>query len=423
MARFMKFDGWMNVLTGLGVSGSDKKVGAAMQFSPMAPKDASALYAGNDIAETIVDFPVDEAFRKEFKFFSAEKGEEIHNEVMALFSQYDFLTKFTDAAKRARLQGKAFILIGGNGVSDYSLPLEIKGPFLPGFLTVLDREELKVEEINNDITSPGFKTPASYSLKNADSNVAGKIHASRLIILNGSKLPFDSYKDNSYSHDSVLNKVAEAIRDYDAGFSGAATILTDFTQGIYKIKNLAHLIASGREKDVVARLKLIDTTKSIVKATVLDAEEDYTRQTPNNSGHPEMLSKFENRLVTASKMPHTIILGDGSTGTLSGAGESEAKVWANFIKGLQVSQYKPELLRFAKILLGQAAPADLDIDFPPIVEMSEKDKSEIYRNMAQGDQIYLVNQVLDPDEVALSRFGGRDFSLDTTLLTERTGAE
>lgn len=46
---------------------------------------------------------------------------------------------------------------------------------------------------------------------------------------------------------------------------------------------------------------------------------------------------------------------------------------------------------------------------------TEKEKAELRKIQADIDAIYLSNQVLLPEEVALNRFGSGSFSSETTI--------
>ncbi|NQY74594.1 MAG: hypothetical protein HRT90_07510, partial [Candidatus Margulisbacteria bacterium] len=45
--------------------------------------------------------------------------------------------------------------------------------------------------------------------------------------------------------------------------------------------------------------------------------------------------------------------------------------------------------------------------------------SEMELDIAKKDEVYIQNQVLSPEEVAISRFGSDTFSLDTRIQTRK----
>jgi hypothetical protein len=65
---------------------------------------------------------------------------------------------------------------------------------------------------------------------------------------------------------------------------------------------------------------------------------------------------------------------------------------------------------------GKAPPADWEITFRPTYTPTEDEQAELRSKVATADAQYIQAGVLQPNEVALARFGKPRFSLDTTLL-------
>ena len=82
-----------------------------------------------------------------------------------------------------------------------------------------------------------------------------------------------------------MNRLYNPVRNYQSANDNAASILQDFNTGVYKMKNLSHLISSGKENVVKDRIKLLEFSKSIINAVILDSEdEDYTDMARNVTG-------------------------------------------------------------------------------------------------------------------------------------------
>ena len=58
------------------------------------------------------------------------------------------------------------------------------------------------------------------------------------------------------------------------------------------------------------------------------------------------------------------------------------------------------------------------IDFVPLWQNTEEQEANIRRTVAETDAIYINNGVLEPSEIALSRFGGSSWSMDTEIDVE-----
>jgi phage-related protein (TIGR01555 family) len=198
--------------------------------------------------------------------------------------------------------------------------------------------------------------------------------------------------------------------------------MQDFKTGILKLNGLADLVVQDDEKVLKDRIEIMNLSKSVLNTIVLDAEnEDYQNLQVNLSGIDTMLKAIDGRMVSATGMPHTLILGDGANGMFS-AGTQEAMQFADFIKRHQVKSIKSQIEQWNHIMTssrqgptsGKTLPG-LGFDFKPIWQMDDKEKAELRSKNATSDQIYIQNAVLDPSEVRESRFGGDTYGMEISI--------
>lgn len=423
----VKHDGWKNILTGLGSKLRDKRMSSKLIYNRKSQFEIEEFYAASKTAEKIVDYPIDEAMRKgiTWKFPGVEQKDELAKQWSDYLSSFDFEAKFIQAAKWGRLYGAGFLLLGVNDGRTAEEPVDLNNIKEIKWVQALHRWDVHVSSYGADVATPYFRQPEIYYL-----NVAGaqleeqsniKIHASRLIRFDGAHLPDLLYRANNYFHDSVLNKLTELITDYEAGYSNVGALLNDFAQGVFKIKNLTQMLANGKDDLVQKRLELVDTQRSVIRGIILDLEEEFKREGTPLTGVPEVLDRMGQRLVAASEMPHTVLLGEGAAGSLSGQGDSEDTNWSNFISTLQNTRLIPAALKASQLLmLAKAGPTQgkipqgFEVDFPAMHEMTDIETADLHLKQAQADQIYIVNQVVTPEEIAASRFGSQ-YSLDTNV--------
>jgi len=269
-----------------------------------------------------------------------------------------------------------------------------------------------------DISSEFFRKPETYTVNDIEEVEYGTVHASRLIICVGASLPQRLYETNGYAHDSILNKLQPSLRNYNLAHNSAAATLEEFSMGIFKMKDLAKLIAAGQESKVLTRLALIDAKKSATRSIVMDMDEEYKRETMNLSGVPQIIDKVGGKLVSDMNMPHTVVLGEGATGTLGGGGQSEKRDWYDYVARKQVVDLKPKLIQLAKIHLsasGKEIPEKLDVEFNSLQELTDLEKADLRLKTSQADKSDIDAGVLDPDEVALSHYGGGSYSTEIKI--------
>lgn len=428
-----RMDGWKNVLTGIGVKGRDRREASCIEWELMDEQTAEELYAASDTAGKIVDEVVNEAFREGY-----ELGADDENQLAGLTDEGERLKvddKFQEAWKLARLYGGSGIIPIPRDVT------QLNKPFIPEridkieSLLVLSRWELPRQQIQYDIRSPNFSYPKSYRLcprggasKTGDFDQMNEvIHHSWVLRFDGAFLPRVKFLANNHWHDSVLNKCRQAIRNFDGAHSAISATLDDFSIAVMKLDGLARKIAEDKDDEILKRMEIANLSRSVMKTIMLDAEhEDYQYQDRQLSGVAEIVKQIGGRLVVASNMPHTKILGESPEGS-NATGNSTTKDWYDHVASQQQAYVDPKLLTLWKWIMsakkgptkGQV-PKGLKTVYAPLWQESEGEQAKTRFFQAQTDEKYIVNAVLDPTEVAVSRFGTGKYSLNTTLADDRT---
>jgi phage-related protein (TIGR01555 family) len=414
-------DGWASFLSGLGIKGRDKRVSADWFYEKLSEVDVETLYASDDIAAKIIDLLPEDALREWIEL--KQLDQDLETEVMDKIEELGTRTHLEEAWKWARMYGGAGIYITIDDGLDPQDPVMEERIYDIKSLTVLSRYELIPYQINSNLDSPFFGQPEIYRLQTSQPTdfVERYIHHSRLLRFDGVILPRRLRIQNQWWGDSVFTRTLNAIRNYGLTHDSAVAALQDFSVGVFQIKNLADLISSGNEAIVKQRLELINYSKSVIKSMVLDTEEKFEHQSKSLSGIPEVMKQANSRLVVASGMPHTKILGESPSG-LGATGDSEVRDWYDYVKNQQKIVLRPQLSTLLRYIFlsknGPTAgviPEKWDLEFNPLWQMSDKEQADMQLVVAQKDQIYIQNQVLDPDEVSRSRFGGEKYSMDTQI--------
>ena len=119
--------------------------------------------------------------------------------------------------------------------------------------------------------------------------------------------------------------------------------------------------------------------------------------------------------------PHTVLFGEGSTGTLGAAGESEQNTLNVLIGGVQNKELRKQAVMLLRLILSQKEfnfASDqlplVDVEFNPLDEPTEKQMVDIRKVQSEVDNAYYQMGVLTSEEIADSRFKN-GWSLETTL--------
>lgn len=408
-----RLDGWMNAMSGLGVDGRDKRTAAQVFWQYLDEGSADLLYAGDDIFPRIVDEVVNEAFREGYRFKT--------DATTARFKELGVDSKAMEAAKKARQYGGAAILkLTKNGA-----PMD--KPMGPNEkverLIVLSRWELIAgSEVDSDFFSDNFGYPTTYQIQLpfSDAKNTQLVHWTRLVRLHGVMLPRRLFITNNYWHDSVLTRVYNAVRNYQTAHDSTAAIVHDFNVGVWKIKNLAEMLASPEgEAKLRARVNTAQFGKSVIKGVLIDADmESWEEKARTVTGLSDVLTKIGNRLVAATDMPHTKLLGESPSGSNS-TGNSTTMSWYDVVASWQRGYLAPVMMQLAKAL-NPSHPEDDVPKFAPLWQMDDLERADVNLKQAQADRSNIEAGILSPEEVAVSRFGGEDgYSLETELSEDR----
>ncbi len=157
-------------------------------------------------------------------------------------------------------------------------------------------------------------------------------------------------------------------------------------------------------------------SRSISRSILLDAEdEDFKRDTYGFAGIPEILEKMMLRLAAAARLPVSLLMGQAPAG-MNATGESDTRFFYDQVRSEQEA-LKPKLERLVKIMNGDENIA-VNIEFPALWQMTDREKAELRRMEAETDRIYLQEGVLLPEEVALKRFSDHQNAVDIAVRAE-----
>jgi uncharacterized protein len=412
-------DGWVNILTGLGMKSKDKRLSSFVRWERMTREEQEHLYAADEIARKIIDIVPDEAMEKGYKITGLEDDQEIA--MAARLENLRFDELFNQAWKNDRMHGgAALFMVCQDGKMDTPMPLK---PLLA--LNMMTKWELFVwtSNVDGDVTSPTFGEPKAYQLQltEGQKTYSEPVDASRLVRFPGTYLPRQLRKENNYWGDSELNRLKNAIRNYSQSHDSIAAAILDFSVPVVKIKNLSGLIASNGDETVMKRLDIINMSRSIARMILLDADqEDFDHKARQVTGLPELMDKVEGRLVSSTGMPKTKLFGTSPKG-MGGEGDHEETNWYDHLKSQQENYLKPRMLRVIRHIIqteeafGGIDASTVDIEFNPLWQMTDVEQATVRKTQAETDQIYIMQAVVDPTEVAKSRFGSGKYSTDTEI--------
>jgi len=420
----VRIDGLQNVFTGMGTS-RDKTTRTTVQaVTFMNKEELEGLYS-HWLTRRIVDLVANECTREGFEILFG--GEGVNAQTLSGVEQsiedLEILQYFNEAAKTSRLYGgSALVLYIDDGRPAY-MPVDRNNIRSVEGMECLDRHQIAPiisEESLYDYSKSTYYQIISGDLIQQPNLV--RIHKDRILRFDGIWLPYRVRQKNYGWGMSVLQSVYESFKHYYTGTSSIASLLTEFDIFVHKVRGLASMLAAGKESQVRNRLELNDMSKSIYRGYAIDAEKEELEFIGRQfGGVPEVLEKLRIDVIGASGIPHTLLFGQSPSG-LGATGRSEERDFAKTCHHYQETHMRRQLQKLMTYLMlskngptnGQL-PENWRISWKPLFEMNERELADVRARVAAVDARYIQVGVLTPQEVADSRFGKSEYSIETTI--------
>ena len=477
-------DSFRNAITGIGTS-RDKRTGGHIHSNNITKENAEELYRGSDLGGTLIEALPDEMTREGWEV-KIEGEPEMQEEVNSYIKGLGFADRLREALYWSRQHGGAGILIGADdGAIDLGAPLNLDSIKSLNFFTTLTRWELYPMYYYGDPLAPKYGHPSVFYLQQLFglpqdlADVGGQygggtgvavpqsnslmaqmlnypavtlkatakgyegaavksgkqgslvssaqplrtVHESRFLLFDGVPVTRTQRVRNNGWGDSVFTRTFEVLRDYDLSWGGVCNLLQDYAQGVYKIQGLADLITGNDDGVVAARAALLDLTRSLARAIVLDAgskdvpAEDFHREVTQLTGLAEIMDALGSRLATAARMPKSLLLRQAPQG-LGATGDADIRWYYDQIRSYQNTDLTPKLERLVKIIFATkdgptngVEPENWSVVHNSLWQLGNLEEAQRRFQIAQADGIMLQNQVVTPVEVA-QRFAGDKFDSD-----------
>lgn len=374
------------------------------------------LYRFYWLARRIVDLLPADACREgiELNIEDADLGAKIDRRMDELFAW----ERIEEALRMARLYGGSIVLLGAVDGQEPAVELNTGRVDKMTSLTVLDRWQLTIAGTFDDPLAPAFGRPELYRINPATittDSPAGLVHASRVIRFDGAWLPDRVRSQNQGWDDSIFTAINENLKQFGVSIQSAAVLFQDFITKTLKIPNLAQLIADGQEDVLMARIQYAVGQMSSLGVSLIGQDEEYQKVQTPITGLVELLDKFMDLTAAAAGLPKTRLFGQ-QLGTLAGADET-TRDYYDGVKAYQEKTLRGPVTRIIDLLLAEqkAKIEDWSFEFSPLWQPTDKELAETRKTQAETDQIYIMNNVLDPAEVAVSRFGPDGYSMETVI--------
>lgn len=417
----LRADSWENFWTGFGTARDKTESTRYGADATLTESDLTALYHHDDIAGLVVDIIPKEMLRQGFGITCTDVS--AAQTVAARIKDLGTVKHVQDASTWGRLYGGSLLLVGADDGQDPTLPLNESGIRSLTFLQVYDKRHAQPHVWYENSTDPKYGQPKIYRLRNYRSGGISYAHESRMIRFDGANTGDQERYQNLGWDYSVLQRPYQAIRQFAMNYKAAELMMTDASQGVFKMRGFLSMIANGQLRDLQTRAQFLDMSRSIARAVMLDADggESFDKIQTSFAGVGEMLDRTANRLSAATGIPVTRLMGQSPAG-LNATGASDIRNWYDLVEADREQELKPRLERLIRLIaislrLGDRA---FQITFPPLWQETKKEKADRLKQEADTAAVWISNEVLTPEQVAIAEFGGTErqpYRVDPKTLT------
>lgn len=435
-------DDWLNTMTGQGDPNRDKTTYTRFAGgSRLHDTTADNLYHTNGTAGLICDALPELAMKNGFEIRiktddkTAQEKKNSENVIQAVLEKLGTEELYTESGVWANAFGAGGILIGAvDGSERASEAINLNGLKRIEYLRVIDRRYMFPLTYYGQEDGPKYGKAKTYMVTE---NVIGQgvgqeateVHESRLIIFDGPRTSKTQQANNGGWNMSLLDRIYSVLRMYGVSWQTLDHMLTDGTQGVFRMKGLIDALAAEEEDTISKRLRMMDMGRSIVRGLILDADDESFESVQQNwSGIKEPMELMMYQLSSVCRIPQTILFGRSPAG-MNATGDSDLEIWYSQGKQYQRKCLRPRLEYLAMLAVQcdeyglNLDPKSISVHFQPLNQMSQTDEANLKKTTAETDVLYIDRGVVTADEVATSRFGGAEWSADTKINLEEREEE
>lgn len=394
------YGGFVNPISGAGTT-LDKN--SLSFFSPtriVSKNFNETLYVESWAAAKFINIPVDDMFFKWRTFCDMEN--ETIKLVEKVETQFKIKSKLSKTIKSSRLHGTGlFVILTKDSTPEKPLNIQRMMPGDLANIITVDRFDANIVAKENNPFSTNFGKPLFYSinLKHGGSLVA---HHSRVVRFD-SIVPLSDNSWQSYDQDwgvaSLIPVITEIFQDSNVS-KGVAHLVNEASIAIQKVEGFEDAISGTGDGDMTLqeRMEQVNLYRSIYRTTFMDSEDDFQRVAVSFAGLPDVLDRNAIRLAAAADIPETRFWSKTLSG-LQSTGDGEARNYALKVGSDQNNQLPEPLETIDSVIAKHLGLTEkICYIFPSILDLSEKDQTEVALKKSQIVVPLVTAGLIDEDE-------------------------
>ena len=338
----------------------------------------SQLYVEHGIIQTLVDQPVDDAYRAGFEIKTSQLSTDEVEKLQIYVKRNKVIESLKYARKWARLYGGGGVLIITD--QDPLTPLDIKaiGPTTPLEFRHVDMWELFYTYQNTKGTLEvggelGSNVGEYYNY------YGRRVHQTRVYRVVGKECPaFVRPRLRGWGM-SELERLVRSLNQYLKNQDVIFSLLDEAKVDVYRIKGFtSSLLNNAGTAQTSQRIQMANRIKDFSNALVMDKEDEYDQKQITFAGLAEVLIQIRQGIAADLKMPVTKLFGISAAGFNSG--EDDIENYNAMIEGEIRAKDEfmvVDLLQICCQKLFGTTVDDLMISFNPLRILNAKEEEEV----------------------------------------------
>jgi uncharacterized protein len=386
-------DSFQNLAAKIGINTDNLSSGGTYGFNPITRERTLLewIHRGSWIAGLAVDIIPDDMTRNGVEIVGdvSPEDQEIIEEMAQVLNVWGNLR---DTAAWARLYGGSIgvYLVDGQ---DYSTPLRLETIGKGQFRGVLPLDRWMVDPSLNDLVQepgPSLGLPKFYTvMAQAPSLRHIRIHHTRVMRLDGNRLPYYQRVIENLWSQSVLERLYDRLLAFDSTTQGAAQLVYKSYLRTYAVKDLRELASVGGDalEGLASYINMMARFQSIEGITLIDAEDKFEAfQHAAFGGLSDVLVHFGQQISGALQIPLVRLFGQSPVG-LNSTGESDLRTYYEGVANQQNRELKTGVTVIYRALAhscGITPPPGYGIKFRPLWLLSESERATIGAQVTQA---------------------------------------
>jgi phage-related protein (TIGR01555 family) len=370
------------------------------------------MYVELGIVQTLIDQPVEDAFRKGFDLTSRQLSHDQLREVLQFMRDTGIVEDIKSTIKWGRLFGGSGLVILTNQPNEKPLNVKGIGKDSPLRFYSADLWELNMQFYTNEPTVDDLPEDKPYMF------YGHPMHKSRVLKYKGKEAPsFVRRRMRGWGMTEV-ERLFRSLNQYIKNQNVIFELLDEAKVDVYSIEGLQAALATVSGTNLIQkRIALGNQLKNYQNALVLDRQDTYSQKQMQFYGLGDMLKQIREGIAADLKMPVTKLWGVSSAGFNSG--EDDIENYNSMIETEVRAKCRNIIIEPAKIvcnILFGFIPDDLEIKWESLRMLNAEQEENVKTAKSTRILNAFSSGLISPEEAkkALNKSDAMGIIIDET---------